>query len=311
MSKEKKIIVTGIHGFVGGHLARHLQSQGYAVHGIGRETSANETIEPLIDAYSQADLLDAGSLQTVPMRGALAIIHLAGLASVADSFTYPDAYKADNRTMTDNLLNAAHEQGFTGRTVVISTGALYDATQPMPLSEASATAELSPYSIGKLAAEATAIEHRDAGMDVVIVRPFNHIGPGQSGGFLLSDLYAQISAGASGGKAKVSVGNLASKRDYTDVRDIVKAYELLAVADRLDHEIYNVSSGNSYSGQQILDTLAREMDVEVQAVVDASKIRPTDPAEIIGDSSRIKNELGWSPSIPLSQTIADFVSSKN
>lgn len=307
MSERREIIVTGIHGFVGEHLAIHLKDQGYSVHGIGREVQANDNVAEYLDTYSQGDLLDIESTKRIPFKAAFAIIHLAGLASVADSFKYPERYIRDNAVMTDNLLSTAAEQGFDGRSVVISTGALYDASQPMPLNESSRVIETSPYSVGKIAAEKIAVQHKNAGLDVVIARPFNHIGPGQGQGFLLPDLYQKILEATSNGQSTIATGTLDNRRDFTDVRDIVEAYILLATTDSLQHDIYNVSSGNSYSGQDILNELVKVMGVDIEAIVDHSKDRPTDAKEIIGDSRRIQDELGWKPSIPLSVTVADFV----
>jgi len=311
MSESKQeIVITGVNGFVGEHLARHLQSEGYIVHGIGREAIPRDAIAKLLDKYSQGNLMDKASVGGIDLSKASSIIHLAGLASVTDSFKFPEQYKADNSTMTNNLLLSALEQSFSGRAVIVSTGAVYDSNQPMPLNESSQKTQGSPYSIGKIAAEEIAKQYKDKGLNVVIARPFNHIGPGQAPGFLVSDLYEQILANNSNGAAIISVGNLNSRRDFTDVRDIVKAYELLATAPSLQYDTYNISSGNSYSGYDILNQLAGAMNVTVDAQVDPSRVRPTDAAEIIGDSSRIHEELHWTPLITLGQTIQDFVTSK-
>jgi len=310
MSEQKKIIITGVNGFVGGHLAKELSDAGYSVHGVGRELQSNESVAPLLERYSQGDLLDKKSVDALDLKAASAIIHLAGLASVAESFDQPERYIADNATMTDNLLFAAEAQGFNGRTVVISTGAIYDALQPMPLSEASPVIETSPYSIGKIAAERTALEHKKNGSDVVIARPFNHIGPGQGLGFLLPDLYKKITEAQAAGEHTIASGTMSNKRDFTDVRDIVRAYRLLATMPYLQHDIYNVSSGNSYSAQDIFDLLNEALNADVEVVVDASKNRPTDANEIIGDSSLLQKELGWSPKVTLKKTIEDFVASQ-
>jgi len=306
MSVEN-IIVTGINGFVGEHLARYLKELGYSVTGIGREPTPKDNVNNLLDTYYQADLLDYGVFDGFDFTNSKAIIHLAGLASVADSFKYPDRYIKDNSVMTDNLLSSALKQGFVGRAVIISTGAIYNPSQTMPLDEDAQTIESSPYSIGKIAAEHTAIEYRSKGLDVVIVRPFNHIGPGQNTGFLLADLYSQVVANQHDNTATISVGSLMTRRDYTDVRDIVKAYRLLAIAPSLMYTTYNVSSGNSYSGQDIVNELSKVMGITIDTIVDPSRIRPTDAKEIIGNSNRIRNELGWVPSIELSKTITDFV----
>lgn len=302
------IVITGVNGFVGEHLARHLKSEGFYVHGVGREDALSEHVAALIDSYEIADLMDGPSTDSLTFGNAAAIIHLAGLASVAESFKHPELYENGNATITDNLLSSAVRQGFTGRIVVISTGALYDPTQPMPINEESAVIENSPYAIGKMRAEAVARRHKETGLDVVIVRPFNHIGPHQVPGFLLPDLYAQLKEAQANNSTSVKVGNISTSRDYTDVRDVVIAYTLLATAPALGHDIYNVASGKSHSGKEIFETLKAVINIDnIEAEIDPDKIRPTDIKDIVGDASRIKDELGWTPSIPLETTIRDFV----
>ncbi len=308
---KKEIVVTGINGFVGEHLARYLQDSGFSVRGVGRENAPNPNVAPFIDTYEAADLLDSESVNKLTLSEAVAIIHLAGLASVAESFDKPDLYKSGNAAMTENLLSAAKEQGFQGRVVAISTGALYSPAEPMPLNEGSETAQNSPYAIGKIHAEEVIKQYCEDGMDAVIVRPFNHIGPGQGPGFLVGDLYDQLNTAKESGVQEVLVGNLATKRDYTDVRDIVKAYTLLATAPSLQHDTYNVASGTSREGFEILDYLKSAMGLhDIKPVTDSSRVRPTDIMDITGDASRIKNELGWEPSLDISDAIKDFVERK-
>jgi len=305
---SQKIIITGVNGFVGEHLARYLKASQFYVEGIGREVTPNPNVAPYLDSYQKADLLKKNQVNTLVLKNAAAVIHLAGLASVAQSFDMPDLYKTGNAEMTDNLLNAAEAQGFTGRVVAVSTGALYDPNQPMPLSEDSQTAEGSPYAIGKIRAEQVIKQHRADGMDVVIARPFNHIGPGQGNGFLVADLYDQLLAAQASGSTNIMVGNLATKRDYTDVRDIVTAYTELATADSLLHDTYNIASGVSLAGFEILKYLQKAMNLElIESTIDQSKIRPTDAMNIIGDSSRIQAELGWTTRSNPQTAINDFV----
>lgn len=308
---NKEIVITGINGFVGEHLAHQLQDSGFSVRGIGRESTPNPNVSPFVDTYESADLLDAEDVKRLSLRGAAAIIHLAGLASVAESFDKPDLYKAGNAAMTENLLSAAKQQGFQGRVVAISTGALYSPAEPMPLNEDSETAQNSPYAIGKIRAEEVIKRYRADGLDAVIVRPFNHIGPGQGPGFLVGDLYNQLNSAKESGVQEILVGNLATKRDYTDVRDIVKAYTLLATAPSLQYDTYNVASGVSHEGFEILDYLKLAMGLsDIKPVTDPSRIRPTDVMDITGDASRIRNELGWKPGLALSDAIKDFVERK-
>jgi len=308
---KQEIVVTGINGFVGEHLARHLQASHYSVRGIGREITPNKNVAPYLDNYQQADLLNKEQVDQLALRHAAAIIHLAGLASVADSFNKPDLYKTGNAEMTDNLLSTAENQGFEGRVVAVSTGALYDPNQPMPLNESSKTVENSPYATGKLRAEEIIKQHKANGLDVIIARPFNHIGPGQGAGFLVPDLYDQLISAQEKDSPTILVGNLSTKRDYTDVRDIVTAYTELAVADSLAYDTYNIASGKSFSGFEILEYLKKAMDLEsIEPLVDQSRVRPTDSPDIIGDSSRLKSELGWTVASNPNTAIIDFVAQR-
>jgi GDP-4-dehydro-6-deoxy-D-mannose reductase len=208
--------------------------------------------------------------------------------------------------MTYNVHNHAKETGFKGRIINVSTGALYDPTQPLPLEEKSRTASNSPYAVGKLSAEAVALYFRGRGIDTVTARPFNHIGPGQGRGFLLPDLYAQLHEAESGDT--IRVGNLDTRRDYTDVRDIARAYSDLVEAEKLNYSLYNVCSDKSISGFQILDIIRKVAGLEdINALVDPSKLRPNEIMDIRGDYSRLYNDTGWTPSVSLEETIADFV----
>lgn len=308
---DKEIVVTGINGFVGEHLARHLKTNDYIVHGVGREDAPSDKVKSYVDIYTQADLLDQDSVRTIPFKQARAIIHLAGLASVADSFKNPDLYLTGNATMTENLLKSAYSQGFQGRVVAVSTGALYDASQPMPLSEESEITESSPYAAGKKRAEDLIKHHRAEGRDVVIARPFNHIGPGQEEGFLIPDLYKQLQAARTNGDNTILVGNLNTRRDYTDVRDIADAYLKLATARSLSHNMYNISSGVSHSGFEMLGLLIDTIGAkDISPIIDEGRVRPTDAMDIIGDSSRLRNELGWDPRSNIQIAIEDFVKRK-
>lgn len=311
MTKSQKIIITGINGFVGEHLARHLHEASYHVSGVGRELIPNDRVAPFLDSYQKCDLLDSESVKTLILKDAKAIIHLAGLASVADSFNNPELYTEGNAKMTNNLFTVAESQDFSGRVVAVSTGALYSPAQPMPLNESSEIVAGSPYATGKIKAEKVVTDHKKNGLDVVIARPFNHIGPGQGVGFLIPDLYEQLETARIEGSSKITIGNLTTKRDYTDVRDIAAAYTLLATKPELQYGVYNIASGRSYSGLEILDILKDAMELDhIETVVDESRFRPSDAPDIIGDATRLNQELGWQPKSSVDQAIGDFVNEK-
>lgn len=304
---EKNVIVTGINGFVGEHVAREFKALGYSVTGVGHDAKANQKVGSLLDRYISCDLLNEEQVhRLLDFRDVIAMVHLAGLANVGQSFEQPRRYMTDNGVMVHNLLSKAQLDNAKGRVVVVSTGALYDPRQPLPLSESSETSSNSPYAVGKLMTEDVASYYRTRGIDTVVVRPFNHIGPGQGPGFILPDLFAQLQAAEQTGI--IMVGNLDTKRDYTDVRDIARAYGKLALATSLRYNLYNICSGSSVSGKEILGALQSIMDADrIDVRVDESKIRPNDITEIVGDSTRLQNELEWKPEIEIEQTIKDFV----
>lgn len=304
-----KILVTGVNGFVGKHLVRELTDRGHQIVGLAQNEPAHDDIKDLLDSHLICDLGDITAVDALPLDDIHAVINLAGLASVGASFDKPDLYKQVNVAVLQNIGNRLVKLKSKARMVAISTGAVYDNDQPMPLTEKSKTVtQGSPYAQSKLLMEQAAAALRKKGLDVVVARPFNHIGPGQREGFLIPDLYKKLIAFKQSG-AVVLVGNLKTKRDYTDVRDIAKAYVDLAVAETLEYDTYNVCSGKSYSGLEILNNLLKEMDLEGQVVteIDSALTRFSDPAELVGSSQRLQEETGWTPSIPLQTTVHDFV----
>lgn len=201
--------------------------------------------------------------------------------------------------------------GFKGALSSSARGALYNPQQSLPLTEGSSLLENSPYAVGKLGVEHVANYYRLRGLDVVVVRPFNHIGPNQNKGFLVPDLYTQLQTARQTNATSISVGNLATRRDYTDVRDIARAYRLIALASNLNYSLYNICTGRSLAGTNILQLLQVEMGMhDIEPIIDETKVRPTDIMDIYGDASRLTSDTGWTPQIPIEQTIRDFVASQ-
>ena len=306
-----RIIVTGVNGFVGEHVVNAFVAAGYEVVGLGHDNEPGPKVSNRLSLYTVCNLLDFDSVSRLDLSDVRAIVHLAGLSNVGESFKKALSYINDNVSMAYNLLEHARIQEFKGRVVIVSSGALYSPNQPLPLTESSLSLENSPYAVGKLGVEHTANYFRIRGIDAVVVRPFNHIGPGQGKGFLLPDLYAQLQEASISGTTSISVGNIATRRDYTDVRDIAKAYLLVATAERLSHGLYNICTGRSLAGTDMLDILQETMDVtNITPIFDPSKIRPADIMDIYGDSSRLRNDTGWQPEIDIRQTIKDFIISQ-
>lgn len=305
-----QVIITGVNGFVGEHVAREFKSYGMHVIGVGHDKSSDTKLEGVIDEYIACDLLDSDAVnERLSFSAARAVVHLAGLANQGDSFNQPQRYMTDNGLMTHNLLQKALTEEAQARFIVISTGALYDPKQELPLTEESRIQPNSPYAVGKMFAENIVNYYGTRGVDTVIIRPFNHIGPGQLSGFLVPDLYDQLKEGSQTGI--VRVGNLESQRDYTDVRDIAKAYGKIALAEALPRTLYNACSGKAVSGTTILQGLMAVMGLEnIKVELDPSKARPNDTPVVTGSYERLKEDFGWEPTVPLETTIADFVNAK-
>jgi len=300
----RRLIVTGVDGFVGRHLARAAAGAGIEVFGISRGITADQALSVDLTGYISADLRE---LWPADLPTDAAVVHLAGLAAVGPSFDRPQEYIAANSAMVTNMCEALLDAGQSGRIVGVSTGAVYAQTSDDPArSEDDAVAFTSPYVVSKVLVENQLSYYRRRGLRTVVARPFNHVGPGQGPGFIVPDLLAQLRTLAPG--EPLRVGNLRTRRDYTDVRDVARAYLALAFADHLPHDLYNVASGAASSGSDILAGLCEALDRPVPDVeLDPARMRASDPEVIIGDASRIQADTDWRPSIRLADTIADAV----
>jgi len=307
---SKTILVTGVNGFVGKHLARELKNRGDEVIGIGREASPAPEIKELLTDYWACDLMDKGAVAKLSLEGIDGIISLAGLARVGDSFANPEKYNQVNVGVLANLCQVLVDRKLRPRIIAISTAYVYEPRQTLPITEQSELInDGSPYAKSKLAMEKAVKAFRDQGLEIVIVRPFNHIGPGQEEGFLVPDLFAKLRSA----KEIIKVGNLANRRDYTDVRDVVRAYVDLTHAESLDYDLYVVASGKSVPGQQVLKLLLDNMGLtgKIRAVVDQKLLRPNDFADLCGSYERLNRQTGWQPQISLQKTLEDFVKSSS
>lgn len=299
--EKKRVVVSGINGFVGHHLARELYSNNISVIGIGSDADVSSNLNDIVSEYYSQDLVTAWP-DTGKVDG---VIHLAGLAAVGPSFDDPQRYINMNSAMVTNMAEYYVSRSNKPRLLIVSSGAIYSPDQPMPINEEANLGLSSPYAVSKVLTENQATYYSGRGLECIVARPFNHIGPGQGKGFILPDFYSRLSETTDG---VIKVGNVNTKRDYTDVRDIVKAYTALILAPVLQHSIYNVCSGKSLAGSEVLGILKKSMKKDsIQFEVDPDLIRPTDIPEITGDSTRLREELHWQPSYAISQTINDFV----
>jgi GDP-4-dehydro-6-deoxy-D-mannose reductase len=288
-------LITGGRGFVGTWLAAHLRSCGDDVVQIDQEV---EITEP------------AGLLAAVQAAAPDAIYHLAAMTHVGQSWDEPLRVLEVNVLGTGVLLAAARQCGTDPKILVTSSAEVYGAVSDpsqLPLTEQSPLAPLTPYAASKLAAEALCAQAwLGHGQHVVTVRPFNHIGPGQSPNFAVSALSKRIVDGERSGAAEIPVGNLSARRDFTDVRDVVRSYRML-IESGAPGGVYNVCSGRDVAIQEIADRLLAQAGSSVRLVPDASLMRPVEVPVLRGDPARLTDATGWVPELTLDQTLADVL----
>lgn len=309
----KKVLITGIGGFVGKHLAQHLLSQSdYEVSGTYRSVSSREGLADLKDTVSlkQLDLTDAEQVQGLIQEQKVdCIVHLAAQASASVSLKNPHETLTTNIAVQSNILEALKAGNFQStRLLVISTGEIYGLVKPgdVPIDEETPMRPVSPYAVSKIAQDYLAYQYFLAyKQDVVRLRPYNHIGPGQKTGFVVADFAKQIAEIEKGDKEPVmTVGNLDAKRDFTDVRDMVRAYQL-AIEKGISGEAYNIGSGTSVRVGDILEMLISYANKKVEIKKDPALFRPIEVPEIVCDNTKFSQLTGWKPEIPFETTLKE------
>ena len=301
-----RILVTGIEGFVGGHLARQLASEGHEVIGLNW-ADAPSGIPAELHWGNVCDF-DA----TKALLGATrpdSIIHLAGLSSVAASETHTLSTYDVNALGTLKLLEAARQLELKCRVILISSADVYGRSNiGRALVEDDPPLPLSPYALSKLmTGEAGRFFHRTYGMDVVILRPFSHTGPGQAPSFVFPKVAHAIAQIEQGKRDQViEMGDLAVKRDYSDVRDIVRAYSL-ALKHCQAGESYNVTSGRPMVIKEGVDFLAGLARKPVTIKSSQAKFRAHDIPVLTGDPAKFFAATGWKPEIPFTRTLTDLL----
>lgn len=298
----RSLIVTGVNGFVGRHVAEEAAKRGYLVHGIARTDDFGPRLRTVASSLHHVDLRDEWPEDV----NGHTLIHLAGRAAVGPSFAHPQQYISDNSAIMTTIGEQALRGAVSGRMLVVSTGAVYAAEGNQPITEDAPLLASSPYAVSKILVERQAEYYRRRGLDTVVARPFNHIGPGQGLGFLVPDLYAQVKSLSA--DAPLLAGNLTTRRDYTDVRDIARAYLDIIEAPSLKSDVYNVASSRSHSGEDILRMICDAAGYPMPRIEqDPARFRPGDSPEIVGSGMSIASEIGWKPEIEIDSSIADFV----
>ena len=307
-----RVLITGITGFVGSHLAEHMLSLGAEVAGSIRWRSKTENIEHLRARVTlvETDLRDLSSVQNLlEVADPDCLIHLAAQSFVAASWSAPAETLYTNTVSQVNLLEAIRHRPRKPRFLVIGSseeyGLVYE--DELPVKETNPLRPLSPYAVSKVAQDLMGYQYfKSYGLPIVRSRAFNHEGPRRGDVFVTSNFARQIAEIEAGLRAPVvSVGNLEARRDYSDVRDIVRGYWLLLERGE-PGEVYNLCSGRTWRIREVLDfLLARSLASGIEVKQDRARLRPSDVPVLLGDASKIRKAFGWSTEIPFEQTLLD------
>ena len=285
--------LTGGSGFVGAWLIRHLAEVG------------DDTVGP----GPEVDVTDAARL-VAEVRAASpdVVYHLAALTHVGRSWSEPAETFRVNAMGTLNLLEAAAHCAVPPVVVLVSSAEVYGpAASAQPIDERAELRPVTPYAVSKVAADFLGLQaFLGRGLRVIRARPFNHVGPGQGDDFVVSALARRMVEAELRGSGSVQVGNLAASRDFTDVRDVVRAYRLLAL-NGSPGEVYNVCSGRAVTIEALAQQMAGLLSYEVTLVPDPALFRPVEVPVLVGDASKLMAVTGWQPAIPLSATLEDVL----
>ena len=298
----KRFLITGASGFVGSHLQGLLDSLKYPVETLGIDRATSHRTKAI-------DLADRNCLKEVVAEFRPdCVIHLAAVSSVAESWKDPAACFLNNTAVFLNLLDAVRDSVPGCRILSVGSAEVYGGAALPPFREEMPLTPQNPYAIGRLAQEQLATVYSDGfGLDIVSTRSFNHTGPGQSSRFAVPSFVRQLVEAKRRGekKAVLTTGNVEVIRDLSDVRDVVRAYLLLAEKGR-SGEVYNVCSGIGLELRSVIKTAARLLELDVDIVLDELLLRPSDVPVIIGCNGKLIQDTGWQPMIPFETTLRDM-----
>jgi GDP-4-dehydro-6-deoxy-D-mannose reductase len=310
-----KALITGITGFAGSHLAEYLLAEhpGVEVFGTYRWRSRMDNIEHL---RSRIKLLEADLRDYTSMHAALErsrpdfIFHLAAQSFVPSSWTAPNETLTTNISGQTNLFEAVRALKLDPVIQIACSSEQYGLVLPdeVPIKETNPLRPLSPYAVSKVAQDYLGYQYfQSYGLKAIRTRGFNHTGPRRGQVFVTSNFCSQVAAIELGlAEPVIRVGNIDAIRDFTDVRDMVRAY-WLAVNHGTPGEVYNIATGSGIRISEMLDRVIALANVEVKIEIDPDRLRPSDVEILIGDSSKFRADTGWEPRIPFDQTLRDLL----
>src|SRR3989344_2679074 len=308
----KKTLITGVAGFAGRHLSEFLLAQKIEVLGFylpGHSTANVDHIKDKINLIA-CDLLNKKDVEDkVPKINPDYVFHLAAFASPAQSFENPRQTLENNIVGQLNLLESCVKTKSQAKILIVGSADEYGNVDPknLPIAEDTSLAPPSPYAVSKVAQDLLGLQfflHHN--LNIVRVRPFNHIGPRQSPHFVVSAFASQIAQLESVGGGNIKVGNLETWREFTDVRDMVRAY-FLALEKGKVGEVYNIGVGKPIKIAQILKILLSLSYAKIKVFADKKLYRPVDIVKIYCDSSKFRKETSWRPKINIEKTLSDTI----
>ncbi len=310
--EQPKILITGGTGFAGSHLVEVLLEQGFKDIHATTFSGEDKFVSSLIGADHIHKLNLTSKEETSEFFKQLQptqIYHLAALAAVGKSFDEADKVLMNNITLQQNVLLAVRDHCSKARLLVVGSAEEYGVSiseDEIPVSESHPFRPINPYAVSKVAQDMLAYSYFVSyGLDIVTVRPFNHIGERQSTDFAIPAFTKQIVAIENGQQSELKVGSLTAIRDFTDVKDMVRAYSIV-MNKGLTGEAYNIGSGVGLKMSEMLDKLIKLSDKPITVTTDESRMRPHDIPKMVSNSAKIE-ALGWSPTIPLDQTVERII----
>lgn len=311
---NKKILVTGISGFAGNYLARKLLDQGHQrIYGTYFSEKSLDTLSDISSKLElfQLDLMeDEKVLSVIKTVNPDEVYHLAAISAPIQSFDNPKLVMTNNVISQLNLLEAIKKTNIFPKIIIVSSAEVYGNVKPkdLPINEDTPLRPTNPYAVSKITQDFMGLQYFIAyNMNIIRVRPFNHIGPGQTDKFSTSAFAKKIAEVEKGKREPVlTVGNLEAKRDFTDVRDMVWAYILL-MEKGVSGDVYNIGSGKGYQMKEVLGMMLSFSSATIKVESDPNLLRPSDNPELVCDNTKIRNLTGWEPKIPLKETLKDIL----
>ena len=302
-----RILITGADGFAGQHLLQELASTSAELHG----TCFQRLTKPMTNVtYHTVDLRDEQAVDALLAKvQPTQVYHLAGTANVGQSYNAAWRTLENNIRAQLNLTLACLKCALQPRILIISSGDIYgDQLIDQPATEETPLRPGNPYSVSKVTQDMLALQYFIShDLPLLRARPFNHLGVGQSRGFVAPDFAFQIASIEAGQQAPVmQVGSLSAERDFCDVRDVVRAYHLIMEMG-IPGEVYNIASGVPWRIGDLLKTLLSFSSATIQIETNTARLRPGRISKVWGDATRLRQASGWQPTIPLEQTLLDVL----